>query len=776
MADFTPSWTDWTDPGPFRFWAQKVLPLVYDDSLSYYEVLCKVVSYLNTTITNVAALGGNVEGLRNAYTQLQAFVNNYFDNLDVQQEINTKLDEMAETGALTTLIEPFINSQISTDVARWLELNVKPTTPAIDASLTVSGAGADAKVVGEKISDLTKALNEVGEDIVLSGEATDTFRGLTVTRNGNRITINGTAEGNARFKVSGAMAHAVAVQSAWYAGASLVPAGNKKFYTRRESGTGECIIGIYNNSGTANASFSYENQQSDILERNVVVTSSDATCVVFYIWNGMTCNNLVIALGCIDIDRLEYFVGSSELAARLAETAAAVAAHAPALQNSIFGTYRNYPSFSYDGNSVIVTIPANSAGRAVWNNGYTQDANTAAQTYTVAHTQYLVYNTNTKTIRVETAASNFTADDIILIYNAQGAIYGQWAALYFRQMALENKTAIENLDVPKIPSYYNENDYLSTKASAIKNIALSLSRQAMQMFFITDIHWANNAKHSPELLHYLVNNTGIKTVIANGDYIVKDSNSKMGGYNILCEFLDEFGNPVGDFANIYYNTGNHEQNDPASNSEALRIAQPVIAHLFNTPIAYKIHPLDNVNSYYVDDATTKMRFYMVESDYKSEIGLDVRARIFESLLNVPEGYAVIVFSHVAINASDNTALVGRFQQIMQCCAAMNDGVSVTINDATYDFTGKARTFVGAIVGHLHKDVYVIYDGRFPVIGVAADTIDETLSSTRVVGTITEQAFDAIQVDVPAKRIYCTRIGAGNDRTFSFGDPGSGLVS
>ena len=30
----------------FRFWCQKVLPLVYDDSLSYYEVLCKIVKYI----------------------------------------------------------------------------------------------------------------------------------------------------------------------------------------------------------------------------------------------------------------------------------------------------------------------------------------------------------------------------------------------------------------------------------------------------------------------------------------------------------------------------------------------------------------------------------------------------------------------------------------------------------------------------------------------------------------------------------------------------------
>lgn len=37
----------------FRFWCQKVLPLVYDNSLSYYEVLCKVVQYLNGLIDDV---------------------------------------------------------------------------------------------------------------------------------------------------------------------------------------------------------------------------------------------------------------------------------------------------------------------------------------------------------------------------------------------------------------------------------------------------------------------------------------------------------------------------------------------------------------------------------------------------------------------------------------------------------------------------------------------------------------------------------------------------
>lgn len=36
--------------GAFRFWCQKVLPAVYDDSLTYYELLCKVIAKLNEVI------------------------------------------------------------------------------------------------------------------------------------------------------------------------------------------------------------------------------------------------------------------------------------------------------------------------------------------------------------------------------------------------------------------------------------------------------------------------------------------------------------------------------------------------------------------------------------------------------------------------------------------------------------------------------------------------------------------------------------------------------
>lgn len=103
-VNFTPSLEPYKATGSFRFWCQKVLPLVYDDSLSYYELLCKVVNYLNDVISNVDGLKVDIDNLLKAYNELQDYVNNYFDNLDVQEEINNKLDSMVEDGTLDNII------------------------------------------------------------------------------------------------------------------------------------------------------------------------------------------------------------------------------------------------------------------------------------------------------------------------------------------------------------------------------------------------------------------------------------------------------------------------------------------------------------------------------------------------------------------------------------------------------------------------------------------------------------------------------------------------
>nr|DAJ81483.1 MAG TPA: hypothetical protein [Caudoviricetes sp.] len=82
-------------PRNFREWCNHtipVLPQVYGDELSYYELLNKVIERLNEIGVTI--------------NELIDYVNHYFDSLDVQNMINKKLDEMAQDGTLESLIMP----------------------------------------------------------------------------------------------------------------------------------------------------------------------------------------------------------------------------------------------------------------------------------------------------------------------------------------------------------------------------------------------------------------------------------------------------------------------------------------------------------------------------------------------------------------------------------------------------------------------------------------------------------------------------------------------
>lgn len=58
--------------GRFKFWCQKVLPTVYDNSLSYYEVLNKIVKYLNDLIENIDTVEDNVDILASEIASITA--------------------------------------------------------------------------------------------------------------------------------------------------------------------------------------------------------------------------------------------------------------------------------------------------------------------------------------------------------------------------------------------------------------------------------------------------------------------------------------------------------------------------------------------------------------------------------------------------------------------------------------------------------------------------------------------------------------------------------
>lgn len=91
---------------PFKGMVLQNFPFIEEDfdAITNYQLLCKVVEYLKNVIANELTMEENITNLYNAFNELKNYVDNYFANLDVQEEINNKLDEMVEDGTLLNII------------------------------------------------------------------------------------------------------------------------------------------------------------------------------------------------------------------------------------------------------------------------------------------------------------------------------------------------------------------------------------------------------------------------------------------------------------------------------------------------------------------------------------------------------------------------------------------------------------------------------------------------------------------------------------------------
>lgn len=86
-----------------------------------------------------------------SYKELYDFIKSYFDNLDVQEEVNKKIDELVNSGELLNLIKP--STIAETD--KWLREHItNPSNPPLDSSLSLETAAAQSKTVGNCFENL----------------------------------------------------------------------------------------------------------------------------------------------------------------------------------------------------------------------------------------------------------------------------------------------------------------------------------------------------------------------------------------------------------------------------------------------------------------------------------------------------------------------------------------------------------------------------------------------------------------------------------------------
>ena len=95
---------------PFKWFVLENFPFIEADfdALTEWQLFCKLGKEMNKIIDSQNVVGTEMEKFSQAFIELQNYVNNYFENLDVQDEINNKLNQMAESGQLADIILQYL--------------------------------------------------------------------------------------------------------------------------------------------------------------------------------------------------------------------------------------------------------------------------------------------------------------------------------------------------------------------------------------------------------------------------------------------------------------------------------------------------------------------------------------------------------------------------------------------------------------------------------------------------------------------------------------------
>lgn len=108
---------------PFKWYVLENFPFIEADfdAITEWQLFCKLGNEMNKIIDSVNLTGEQVETLTTAFNNLQNYVNNYFDNLDVQEEVNNKLNQMVTDGTLAQIINETIFNELNEKISQNTE-------------------------------------------------------------------------------------------------------------------------------------------------------------------------------------------------------------------------------------------------------------------------------------------------------------------------------------------------------------------------------------------------------------------------------------------------------------------------------------------------------------------------------------------------------------------------------------------------------------------------------------------------------------------------------
>lgn len=176
------------DIRPFGFRCYKILPLAYDDSLSYYEVLCKVTGKLNEVISALGEITDNddeIKALAEKVNENILAINNLEGEYsEIHENLNVLQKDYGETKQLVESLN---------DIITHLNLNIDAKINHIDAKFTgridtlQNDINAELYVIEGEIDKIIDTINKKYAIDVYNYSAN---RRLSLDRNNTKLYID----------------------------------------------------------------------------------------------------------------------------------------------------------------------------------------------------------------------------------------------------------------------------------------------------------------------------------------------------------------------------------------------------------------------------------------------------------------------------------------------------------------------------------------------------------------------------------------------------------
>ena len=308
-----------------------------------------------------------------------------------------------------------------------------------------------------------------------------------------------------------------------------------------------------------------------------------------------------------------------------------------------------------------------------------------------------------------------------------------------------------------IPIYYDSQ--IMTKEKKLVNI-LSDVNDYSSFLFLTDAHWEINRKISPEIIRHIRDTTDIYKIFFGGDAIT-GSPDKNQSFDVGMDFSKAFSC----FHNFFPVVGNHDSNN--MNVDSKFSNDDVFKYMHSNLIKNSMVHYGGYFHYYVDDEDEKTRYFCLDNGLSSP-SLTMLSFLCNALVEIPDNWHVIIFTHIIFDAKDyynpNTIFQSsECDKIIEIADAYNGHQKFSLGDGVeYSFEQSRSRIEFIMGGHIHRDYIGYSDQSIPLIALDCDCPFSYSKYGNSIGTVNEQCVTAVVADYDKNQLFLIRFGRGED--------------